>query len=187
MEPSRRWELSDGVVMRSLERADAGAMHRLIAENRAHLDQWLRWSAGLQTREDVEAFIAGFEEKSAGSDGFHMGIWCDGALAGGLVCWYVNAIHQNAEIGYWLGADFVGRGLATRAASRALDHLFDDRKLNRVEMQCGVENRPSRAIAERLGFELEGIRRQSHWITSRFVDHTIYGLLAPEWMMRRAR
>jgi ribosomal-protein-serine acetyltransferase len=48
-------------------------------------------------------------------------------------------------------------------------------------MQCGVANVRSRAIPERLGFRLEGVRRQSHWITDQFVDHAVYGMLAPEW------
>ena len=59
--------------------------------------------------------------------------------------------------------------------------LFEVEGLHRVEMQCGVGNAPSRAVAERLGFRPEGIRRESHWITDRFVDHVVYGLLESEW------
>ena len=36
-------------------------------------------------------------------------------------------------------------------------------------------------VAERLGFRPEGTRRESHWITDRFEDHVIYGLLESEW------
>ena len=60
-------------------------------------------------------------------------------------------------------------------------YLFDEVGLHRVEMQCGVENLKSRAVPERLGFKLEGIRRGSHWITNRFVDHAVYGMLSDEW------
>jgi ribosomal-protein-serine acetyltransferase len=44
-----------------------------------------------------------------------------------------------------------------------------------------VRNAASRAVARRLGFQEEGIRRESHWITDRFVDHVIYGILDREW------
>jgi ribosomal-protein-serine acetyltransferase len=48
-------------------------------------------------------------------------------------------------------------------------------------MLCGEENLASRAVAERLGYRPEGIRRESHWITDRFVDHVVYGMLDREW------
>lgn len=102
-------------------------------------------------------------------------------LAGGVVCWYIHRQSRNAEVGYWLGETFVGRGLAFRAARWAVDRLFAVERLHRVELQCGVGNRASRAVAERLGFTAEGTRRESHWITDRFVDHVIYGMLDREW------
>ncbi|HWA58264.1 MAG TPA: GNAT family protein [Gemmatimonadales bacterium] len=173
--------LDDRTRLRPLAPADAGEVHDLITRNRAHLDQWLRWSSSIQSRADADALIAQFEEKQARGDGFHLGIWVDGRLAGGCVCWSIHRQNRNAEIGYWLGADRTGRGLATRSAAAAIDHLIGGERLHRIEMQCAVDNRASRAIPERLGFRLEGIRRDSHWITHRFLDHAVYGLLAPEW------
>lgn len=162
-------------------KADTKAVFDLIRRNRAHLDRWLRWSGTLEGPDDVEKFLGMFEVKQAAGDGFHCGIFDDGILAGGLVCWYIHPQNRNAEIGYWLGEQYVGRGLATRAAAEGIRYLFEDLGLHRIEMQCGVGNRASRAIPERLGFTMEGVRRQSHWITDRFVDHAVYGLLRSEW------
>jgi ribosomal-protein-serine acetyltransferase len=130
---------------------------------------------------DTDAFIDTFVEKLERGDGFHCGIWQEGDLAGGVVVWYIHRANRNSEVGYWLGRENTGRGLATRAARAVVNHLFREERLHRVEMQCGVDNHRSRAIPERLGFRLEGIRRQSHWISDRFVDHAVYGLLTPEW------
>jgi ribosomal-protein-serine acetyltransferase len=174
-------QLTAGVAVRPLRQADAPAMHALLARNRAHFDRWLRWSSSLQTPDDVGAFIAGFEARLAATDGFHCGVWLDRTLAGGVVCWYVHRQNRNAEVGYWLGEAFTGRGLATRAARWAVDRLFRVERLHRVEMQCGVGNHASRSVAERLGFRPEGVRRESHWITDRFVDHVVYGMLDREW------
>lgn len=181
MSGALHWTLAHGATLRPLRAADAVAMHALIAANRAHLDRWLRWSSGIARVDDAAAMIATFEAKEAAGDGFHLGIFVDGALAGGLVCWYIHAQNRNAEIGYWLGEEHLGKGLAGRSAERAVRHLFAERDLHRVEMQCAVENVASRAIPERLGFTLEGVRRGSHWITTRFLDHCVYGLLQPEW------
>ncbi|HET7469914.1 MAG TPA: GNAT family protein [Gemmatimonadales bacterium] len=177
-------ELVAGVTVRPLTQADGPAMHALLVASRAHLDRWLRWSSTLETPDDVATFIAGFEARLAARDGFHCGIRVDGALAGGVVCWYIHRQNRNAEVGYWLAEAFIGRGLATRAARWAVDRLFRIERLHRVEMQCGVENRASRAVAERLGFRAEGVRRDSHWITDRFVDHVVYGMLEREWEAR---
>jgi ribosomal-protein-serine acetyltransferase len=176
--------LSGGVMVRPLEPADTARLLSLIVANRAHLDRWLRWSAAIRTADDAAALIDTFATKRTGGDGFHCGIWCDDELAGGVVCWYIHRQNRNAEVGYWLGERFVGRGLAVQAAAWAVDHLFTVEALHRVEMQCGVANGPSRAVAERLGFTQEGIRRESHWITDRFVDHVVYGMLDREWAAR---
>lgn len=160
---------------------DAVAVYALITENRQHLDRWLRWSSGLQSEADVCASIEQFQAKLREGDSFHCGIWEGDELAGGVVCWYIHRQNKNAEVGYWLGERSTGRGLATAATKRALAHLFEEEKLHRVEMQCGTENVRSRAVPERLGFTLEGTRRESHWITDRFVDHAVYGLLENEW------
>ena len=178
------WKLDATTSIYPLEFKHAEEILQLMTKNRGHLDRWLRWSSAIQTLEDVHALVDQFQEKMHQGDGFHCGIWQNGLLAGAVVCWYIHDGNKNAEVGYWLGEPFTGKGLATRAAERAITYLFTDVGLHRVEMQCGVENKKSRAVPERLGFTLEGIRRESHWITDRFVDHAVYGILSDEWVKR---
>ena len=179
--------LGDGATVRPFMPADVPAIHDLIERERAHLDKWLRWSARVRTSEDVSAMVERFAAKQAEGDGFHWGIWQGDALAGGVICHYINRIDRSAELGYWLGTGFTGKGLATRASASAVELLLQDEQLHRLEMICGVANTRSRAVAERLGFTNEGTRRESYWITDRFVDHVIYGLLAREWRPRPHR
>ncbi|HSB55059.1 MAG TPA: GNAT family protein [Gemmatimonadales bacterium] len=175
------WQLDPDTQLRPLSTADAGTFHALVVANRRHLDRFLRWSATVKTLGDARTFLEGFTARLTAGDGWHLGIWVNGALAGGLVCWYINRYSRNAELGYWLAESYVGRGLVTRAAARGIEHLFQIEGLHRIEMLCGVENHASRRVAERLGFQFEGIRRQSAWITDHFADHAVYGLLRPEW------
>lgn len=181
------WALDTNTRVTSLDTGHVAEVYNLIATNRAHLDRWLRWSSGIETQADAHQFVAQFKAKLQQGNGFLCGIWHRDRLAGAVVCWYIHPENRNAEIGYWLGESFTGQGLATRATKRVLDYLFSETGLHRIEMQCGVGNTKSRAIPERLGFTLEGVRRASHWITNRFVDHAVYGILATEWPQREAQ
>lgn len=173
-------QIDRDLQLRLLTEDDAEAMWDLIQRNRTHLDQWLRWSARVKTLDDTHVLIQRFQQKFAAGDGFHAGIWDQGQLAGGLVCHFINRESRKSEIGYWLGAEFTGKGLAIRAAQAALRYLFDDERLHRVEIQCAVDNVRSRAIPEKLRFTQEGIKRESEWITDRYVDHVMYAMLNQE-------
>lgn len=110
-----------------------------------------------------------------------VGIWQDGALVGGALFFPVDWRVRSSEISYWLGAAAAGRGLMTRTVTALLDFVFGSVGLNRVALQAETTNAPSRACAERLGFALEGIRRQSFASDDRLVDMAAYSMLAADW------
>ena len=62
-----------------------------------------------------------------------------------------------------------------------VDYLFSVMKLNRVQINCNVENARSRAVPERLGFQLEGIHRQVEFLNDRFGDWAVYAMLNEDW------
>ncbi|GAB1421218.1 GNAT family protein [Anaerolineales bacterium] len=160
---------------------DTDVLHTLISENRTHLDSWLRWTAAVQSPEQVASLIQSFMEKEIIEDGFHAGIWYEGNLVGGLVCHYINRLSHKAEIGYWLAQSAVGKGIIRRCCLSVLALLFEQEQLHRVEIQAAVENRRSRSVAEALGLRFEGIKRESEWINGQYMDHAVYSILAQEW------
>jgi ribosomal-protein-serine acetyltransferase len=173
--------LAPDIELRPFEAADAKTLFSLIRQNRAHLDPWLRWSGRVQSADAARALIERFAEKYRQGDGFHAGLWVGETLAGGIVVHYINRESRKTEIGYWLGAEYTGKGLVTRACRAVIDRLFADEEMHRVEIQAVTDNLPSRAVAERLGFTFEGVKRESEWITSGFRDHALYSLLRREW------
>jgi ribosomal-protein-serine acetyltransferase len=54
-----------------------------------------------------------------------------------------------------------------------------------VEIHCATGNRKSCAIPERLGFRLEGLLREAHFVNGRYDDLNVYAMLASEWQLLR--
>jgi ribosomal-protein-serine acetyltransferase len=180
-----RWDLGDGIDMRMLEMRHAEEFLAFVAANRDHLGRWLSWGYTVKTVDDAREFIGRGIARYA-EDGLPwVGIWESGQMAGGLLFFPLERLPRATEIGYWLGEGASGHGLMSRAARAILSLAFDELGLNRVALQVEVDNVRSCALAERLGFHLEGIRRQSGVNGDRLVDMAGYAMLADEW--RRIR
>lgn len=61
------------------------------------------------------------------------------------------------EIGYWIDTRHSGKGYMTEAVQGIIDFAEKELKARRIEIRCDSKNLKSRAIPERLGFNLEGI------------------------------
>src|SRR5260221_7097013 len=140
------YSLAENIELSLLDESNVEPMYALVIQNRAHLDPWLRWSARIQTPDDARAYIAMYAAKYAANDGFHTGIWVDNQFAGGMACRYLNRDSNKTEIGYWLGAQYTGKGLITRACRAVINYLISQENMHRIEIQCVVDNRPSRAV-----------------------------------------
>jgi len=174
-------KVDNNVELRLIEPRHAEELNALIERNMNHIKKWSAWLKDDRSIENTRAFIERNLKQFAENEGFAVGIWYRDKMAGQIEYNYLDLNNRKTEIGFWLGESFQGRGLATKSCRVLIDYAFDELKLNRVEMQCGVENTKSRKIAEKMGFRNEGIVRQGGWLHDRFVDFVIYGMLASEW------
>ncbi len=170
--------------LRLLEPHHAEALFGVVDANREMLRAWLPWVDASKSVADTQAFIEDSLRKLAEQRVVNAGVWCEGRC-GGVIGATLNEKAPSAEIGYWLAAEFQGRGVMTQAVSVVLEYLFDERGRHRVEIQCAVGNTRSCKIAERLGFQLEGVRREADLVGGRFLDLKHYAILRPEWQARR--
>jgi ribosomal-protein-serine acetyltransferase len=167
--------------LRIPEESDAEELYELTEANRQMLAEWMPWAAGA-TLETTRAFIRSRRLQFARGDGFSAMIVERDRIVGSIGFPVVSHEERSCEIGYWIGRSAQGRGTATLATRALIDHAFGAWKLHRVVIQAGVGNARSRAVAERLGFTLEGVLREAErYPDGRFIDLAVYGLLAPEW------
>jgi ribosomal-protein-serine acetyltransferase len=175
--------LSEDCCLRVLEEADAQELYAVIDVNRDRLARWMPWAAG-QTLEDTLAFIQRTREQMASNDGFQTAIVEDGGIVGVVGFHTVSWQHRSTSIGYWLAESAQSRGTMTRAVQALVDHAFGTWRLHRVEIRAAVENTPSRAIPQRLGFTQEGVAHEAEKLGDRYVDQVVYAILAGDWLTR---
>jgi RimJ/RimL family protein N-acetyltransferase len=66
---------------------------------------------------------------------------------------------HRATFGYWLAPEARGRGIATRALRLITDWTIATTDLIRLDLYTDLENDRSGAVAQRVGFAREGIRK----------------------------
>ncbi|HEY0321114.1 MAG TPA: GNAT family protein [Pyrinomonadaceae bacterium] len=180
-----KYDLGDGAELRILEARHAEEFLRFVDENRAFLGRWLRWGDEIKTVEEAEAFLRRGVTRYVEDSLPWVGIWLEGKMVGGVLFFPIEARIMATEVGYWLGEDATGRGLVTRAVTAMLDYAFGTLRLHRIALLAEVGNEKSIAVARRLGFTEEGIRRAASVNQGKYVDMVAFSLLAEEWSSLR--
>lgn len=151
--------------MRCWEPRDAPLLKEAVDSSLDHLRPWMPWAHDdpqpLQAKVEllrsfrgqfdlgqnfVYAMLSPGESEVVGGTGLHPRVG-EGAM----------------EIGYWVRASSVGRGLATEATAALTRVGFELCELERVEIRVDPANVPSLAIPRKLGYGEEGtLRRRLH-------------------------
>jgi ribosomal-protein-serine acetyltransferase len=176
-----RLRVDDEVELRLVTEADAPRIFVLMERNREYLRRWLPWVDNTNRVADTEGFVHRALDQMRRSEGFHACIEYRGELAGVIGYVYLDPVNRRAELGYWLGEGFQGRGIMVRACRRLVEYSFRSLGLNRLEIRVDVENRKSRAVPERLGFVQEAVLREAVHEHDRHADLAMYAKLRSEW------
>lgn len=172
--------LRDGVELHRLDATHVDPLYGIVVAERAHLARWLPWAQS-STREDIAEFVRRTIEQHDSGQGVQTAIVVDGQVAGVIGVHGISWANGSTSIGYWLSELYEGRGIMTAAVRAYTEHAFRNWKLQRMELRAAVENRRSRAVAERLGFLEEGILRQAERVGKRYHDLVVYSALSGDW------
>lgn len=181
-----KYEISENTYLKMLDLTDVEELFELTDRSRDMLREWLLFVDDVKTVKDTERFIRGAMQQYADNNGLQAGIYYEGKLAGVIGYHQINKEHKWTSIGYWLGSDFVGKGLVTNSMRAFIDYAFDYLKVHRIEVRVAVGNIRSRTIPKILGFNEEGRLREAEWLHDRHVDQVVYGLTADEWKKIKA-
>lgn len=104
----------------------------------------------------------------------------DGVVIGaiGLI---PNLRHDRAELGYWIGVPYWGKGYCTEAAYAVVAYGFNQVGLNRMVARHFANNPASGRVMQKLGMQREGVQRQHDKKDGGYLDVVLYGLLRDEY------
>ncbi len=152
---------SERLIIRAPRPGDGKAVYEAVTMSIDELKQWLPFAQNEQTPEQTEinmreAHIRFLKREDLRLLIFHKET---GQLVGSTGLHRMDWEIPKFEIGYWIATRFSGNGYMTEAIARLTEFAFTELNAKRVEIRCDAANLKSRAIPERLNFELEGTLR----------------------------
>lgn len=128
---------------------------------------------------DLEAAEKYVETKSNNDDSnWNFAVLMDDEIIGGCGAWRGQDIHAHtAEIGYWLGTEYWGKGLATEIVAALVDYLAAATDLEQLSANCFGWNPASPRVLEKCGFVKEGVRKGAVKKWGKRTDMLVYGKL----------
>ena len=94
--------------------------------------------------------------------------------------------HRNSTIGIDIIAQYQRQGYGSEAIEWVLNWGFKMAGLHRIEIGCFSYNRGALKLYEKLGFTLEGRKRESIWFDGAWHDTILLSMLEDEWRAKQA-
>ena len=154
--------VTERLVLRCWQPADAPRLKDAIDSSLEHLRRWLPWAHDDPRPLGASAdLLAGFRARFDLGEGYAYGVFDvdESRVLGG------GGLHRRVgdgalEIGYWLRADAIGRGYAGEIAAALARTAFENAQIDRVEIRVDPANERSLRIPRRLGFVEEATLRR---------------------------
>jgi ribosomal-protein-serine acetyltransferase len=173
--------IDENLLLRSFQAEDAAALFNAVDKSRSHLRPWLRWVDATTKPEHIQQFIQRTLQQLNNQEALELGIFYNRQIIGGIGMHEWDHFLKKAQVGYWISEEYEGKGIVYRSLTYFIDFLFAKPGLNKIEIQFMPSNMRSASIANRLGFKVEGIIRQSYFMNGKLEDLVITGLLKTEW------
>jgi RimJ/RimL family protein N-acetyltransferase len=154
---------SPRLTLRATRAGMGAAVNAAVLESFGLLKPWMPWSAEPQTLDASEEHCRDMQAKWHARE---MLDFCfvrreDGQLVGKGGLHTIDWTLPKFEIGYWVRTCAMGHGYATEATMALTEFARATLGACRIEITSDAQNGPSRRVAEKAGYTLEGIRRKA--------------------------
>jgi len=160
------------IILRAWRRSDISALIQ-YANNRKIWLNLRNIFPHPYTRAEADEWIALCESNQGPPT--HFAIELHGEAIGGIGCRLLDDVNcKTAEIGYWLGEPFWGRGIAAAALKQTTEYTFQIFAVERLQATVFEWNPASARVLEKTGYKLEGRLRRSIFKDGRLADSLLY-------------
>jgi len=169
------------IVLRKLMPSDASDIYENLRDK-----DMVKWTLNIPwpyRKRDAMKFVRKARYKMKKRSGYAFGIVLKetGRVIGVVDLIRVDWKNKNAELGYWLGKKYWGRGLTTEAVKLMLKFAFERLKLHMVYATLFEENIASRRVLEKAGFKLEGVMRECRFKYGKWHNELRFSMLRSEY------
>ena len=96
-------------------------------------------------------------------------------LAGTIGIKDIDYVNKKADIGYWIGKQYQGKGIATECVKLIVNYVFDELKLEEILAYVFPDNNSSIRVLKKNGFEkTKEIVNEYHPISKRYKNSLVY-------------
>ncbi len=171
----------DEVVLRPLKTKDSRELERLILGNGDWLKPWEATNPYGPNKFDIRQMVRGLIRQRDDQSGLPFIIEYQGQIAGQLnIANILYGSVSSAVLGYWIAPEFAGKNITPTAVALAVDYLFSEVGLHRIEIDIRPENKASLRVVQKLGFRYEGLKKNFIHINGDWRDHYVFALTSPE-------
>jgi RimJ/RimL family protein N-acetyltransferase len=172
------------LLIRPKQAGDGAITSAAVAETWQELNRWMRWAEDpaaftaeameIRTRQMMASFLLREVIELIGIE----------IATGAAVAWCglhdIDWQGRQCETGFWVRKSAQGKGFATEAANAMLRYGFGALGMRRIGLTHSEGNEPSRKIANKLGFSLEGVRKGANVLPGgRCADRYCYARFDP--------
>jgi RimJ/RimL family protein N-acetyltransferase len=165
------------LLIRVAKPGDGQMFNDAVLASLEHLSPWLRWVTPPPTLEESELSCRKAYARFLLNEDLMVFFVLreSGALAGGGGLHNANWKLRQFEVGYWGRAGFTGSGLITEGVRALSDYALDSLQASRVYLTTDEMNTRSWQLAERAGFQLEGVLRNERFnLAGQLRDTRVY-------------
>jgi RimJ/RimL family protein N-acetyltransferase len=168
----------DRTVLRPFTEADAETMWEIIRD--PEVERFTGDSPDELTLERVRTW---YGSRSTQPDRLDLAVTdrITGDLVGEVVLYEWDADTRSCTFRTLIGPRGRGRGLGTEATRLTVGHGFEQLGLHRIQLEAYAHNLRALHVYEKVGFVVEGVRRETELRDGEWVDEVMMALLDHEW------
>jgi RimJ/RimL family protein N-acetyltransferase len=171
------------LIIRAPRIRDAAAVHAAVCESIEELRPWMPWAKEPPSIEETRANLRKSRRKYLRGKDFRFNIFLKGTdtfvMGSGLhrIDWRVPKV----EIGYWIRTPFSGQGYVTEAVNAITEFAIECFGAKRIEIRMDDRNERSWRVAERCGFQFDGIlRNDARGVDGALRSTRVYAKVVPD-------